>query len=136
MVAPALLCGSLMGSLPVVTVVAFFAATVFKNTKQEEPRPALQHPTLEEAAPFLLFLFLLAIDVIMRVTHDRQVCCMLAYLWFTPPCQRGVMHCNSKHRRAAQLTGEQIHQYQISAAGSAAEPRAAGSSGGCQTLQR
>ena len=74
MVAPALLCGSLIGSLPVVTVIAFFAATVFKNTQiVDEPWHALEHPSLEEAAPFLLFLFLLGIDVFMRVTHDRQV---------------------------------------------------------------
>lgn len=74
MVAPALLCSSLAGSLPVVTVIAFFAATIFKNTKvAEAPHPPLQWPTLEEAAPFLLFLFLVSIDIFMRVTHDRQV---------------------------------------------------------------
>jgi hypothetical protein len=83
MVAPALFCSSLAGSLPVVTVIAFFAATIFKNTKvAEAPQPPLQWPTLEEAAPFLLFLFLVSIDIFMRVTHDRQVgrfigCCDL-----------------------------------------------------------
>lgn len=73
--APALLCGSLIGSLPVVTIVAFFAATVFKNTRLgDEPHAAnhLKQPTLEEAAPFLLFLFLLACDVLLKITHDRQ----------------------------------------------------------------
>lgn len=75
MVAPALLCGSLIGSLPVFTIVAFFAATVFRNTQLgEEPHAArLKHPTVEEAAPFLLFLFLLVIDVILKVTKERQV---------------------------------------------------------------
>lgn len=74
MVAPALLCSSLISSLPVATVIAFFAATIFKNTKVADvPDPPLQWPTLEEAAPFLLFLFLVFIDIFMRVTHDRQV---------------------------------------------------------------
>lgn len=81
MVAP-LLCGSLLGGLPAFTVVAFFAATVFKNTQyrrlEHEPVPPLlafqlKQPTLQEGGPFLLFLALLACDVLLRVLHDRQV---------------------------------------------------------------
>ena len=82
MVAP-LLCGSLLGGLPAFTVIAFFVATVFKNSHvgQLDPQPAaplhLHTPTLQEMAPFLLFLFLLACDLMLKVTRDRQVCgCM------------------------------------------------------------
>ncbi len=80
MVAP-LLCSSLLGGLPVFTVVAFFAATVFKNAHigQLESEPAappafhFKWPTLQDGAPFLLFLALLTCDLILRVLHDRQV---------------------------------------------------------------
>lgn len=61
-----------------VTVMAFFAATVFKNTHSESldaPHHAVQlkHPSFTEAAPFLLFLFLLGCELFLKVTHDRQV---------------------------------------------------------------
>lgn len=86
MVAPALLCGSLLGGLPAITIVAVFAATVFRNSSKlvvlepppEAAAPVARHLALLEAAPFLLFLALLVADFIVRVTHDRQVCALEA----------------------------------------------------------